>query len=575
MIKIIILLGCFSLIALNVFTQGFSLVDGGLVSVGRSSVAWGDYDNDGDLDILLTGDHGSGPYVASVYRNNAGEFSNINAGLTGIYNSCASWGDYDNDGDLDILACGRNSSNSKTFIYQNNNGAFVQKEVGLPDIGSDGAIAWGDYDGDGDLDILIAGAFSCRIYNNAAGIFTDSNAGLPSIANCWVDWGDYDNDGDLDVFAMGDLGGILTSVIYSNCQGVFTEMAQTGIKPLSGGSASWFDYDHDHDLDLLITGFNEFLEPFTTIYSNLGNMEFMDIDPGMKNFSLGTAAWSDFDNDGEADILLTGQNDGCGMLSSLIYRNEGNNSFTDIDAPLDAAERGSAACGDFDNDGDLDILITGITGDGTPATNLYSNDAGSNTYSANQAPTVPDGLSMFIDGHNVILGWDDATDDHTPVKSLTYNLRILNTMGVEVVPSMAHPETGRRLLPVPGNTGNNTDFSIYLPDDTYFWSVQAIDHAFSASDFSWEQTFTILNVNVPELKKETIVFSTPDPNQIFVKLPFKSKANIQVSDITGRILLSTEFENEMRISSINWNKGIYILSVNIPGYPEYISKLLR
>ncbi|MBV5333858.1 hypothetical protein JZU57_01130, partial [bacterium] len=81
-------------ISFPVFAQEFSLVDGGMVSVGRSSIAWGDYDGDGDLDALISGDHGSGPYVASVYRNDAGEFININAGLTGIYNSSVAWGDY-------------------------------------------------------------------------------------------------------------------------------------------------------------------------------------------------------------------------------------------------------------------------------------------------------------------------------------------------------------------------------------------------------------------------------------------------------------------------------------------------
>ena len=211
------------------FAQVFSPVDAGMTSVGRSSTAWGDYDNDGDLDALITGDHGSGPYVAAVYRNDAGEFTNINAGLTGIYNSAVAWGDYDNDGDLDILAVGRNGSNSKTFIYQNTNGAFLQKEGLLPDIGSDGAVAWGDYDGDNDLDILLAGAYTCRILKNNSGVFTDINAGLPGVTNCWVDWGDFDNDGDLDAFVMGDLGGIMSSAIYSNNTGVFTEMPVFGI----------------------------------------------------------------------------------------------------------------------------------------------------------------------------------------------------------------------------------------------------------------------------------------------------------------------------------------------------------
>ena len=558
------------------FAQVFSPVDAGMTSVGRSSVAWGDYDNDGDLDALITGDHGSGPYVAAVYRNDAGEFTNINAGLTGIYNSAVAWGDYDNDGDLDILAVGRNSSNSKTFIYQNTSGVFVQKEGLLPDIGSDGAVAWGDYDGDNDLDILLAGAYTCRILNNNSGVFTDINAGLPGVTNCWVDWGDFDNDGDLDVFLMGDLGGIMVSAIYSNNSGVFTEMPQAGITPLAGGSASWSDFDHDRDLDLLITGFNEFLEPQTTIFSNLGNMEFMNVYPGLIGASLGTAAWGDYDDDGEVDILLTGQNAGCGILSSMVYHNDGNSIFTDINAPLDGAERGSAAWGDFENDGDLDLLITGVSGDGTPGTRLYKNDAGSNQYSVNQPPTVPDGLSMFIDGHTVYLGWLDAADDHTPAKGLTYNLRIgTSEGGQDVLPSMSNLNTGRRLMPQAGNMGNNTDWIVNLRDGNYFWNVQAIDHSFAASAFSWEQTFTLLNVNVDEQKQLPVMISPQGTDQLLVTLPFEGKANIHITDIKGLYMVSTEFNNETTLATTNWAKGIYIVKISLPGYPSFVTKIAK
>jgi len=561
-IKKCFLTGLLILGAFAVFAQGFTPVDAGMVNVGRSSVAWGDYDHDGDLDALVTGDHGSGPYIASIYRNDAGEFVNINAGLTGIYNSAVAWGDYDNDGDLDILACGRNSSNSKTYIYQNNNGTFVQKDAGLPDIGSDGAVAWGDYDGDGDLDILIAGAYSCRIYKNDELVFTDISAGLPAVSNCWVDWGDFDNDGDLDVFVMGDLGGILVSSIFSNNTGIFTEMLQAGITPLAGGSASLADFDHDSDLDLLITGFNEFLEPQTTIFSNLGNMEFMNIYPGIIGASLGTAAWGDYDSDGEADILLTGQNAGCGVLSSIVYHNEGNSVFNDINAPLDGAERGSAAWGDFDNDGDPDILISGITGAGTPGTRLYANDAGSNVYSTNQCPTVPDGLNMFIDGHTVYLGWLDATDDHTPGGGITYNLRIGTSSGAQdVMPAMSDPPTGRRLLPKSGNMGSNTDHIINLPDGTYFWSVQAIDHTFAASQFSWEQTFTILNVGLHEEENSRIhVFPNPVTNLLMISSckPF----DYEISFLDGRLLSATVRANETQnVNTSDWAAGIYIIKV--------------
>jgi len=555
------------LLSYNLVAQQFTFVDGGMVSVGRSSVAWGDYDNDGDLDALITGDHGSGPYVASIYRNDGGEFANINAGLTGIYNSAVAWGDYDNDGDLDILACGRNSSNSKTYIYQNNNGTFLQKEAGLPVIGSDGAVAWGDYDGDADLDILIAGAYSCLVYANNSGVFTDANFGLPAVSNCWADWGDFDNDGDLDIFIMGDLGGILISSIYRNDKGAFTEMPQAAITPLAGGSSAWCDFDHDRDLDLLITGFNEYLEPQTSIFSNLGNMEFMNVFPGLIGASLGTAAWGDYDNDGETDILLTGQNAGCGILSSMVYHNDGNTIFTDINAPLDGAERGSAAWGDFDNDGDLDLLISGITGAGSPATRLYSNTNGSNVFFANQPPLAPDGLSMYIDSYTVTLGWNPSTDDHTPTNGLTYNLRIGTSSGAQdILPAMSNPLNGKLLLPKPGNTGNNSDWTINLPDGTYFWSVQAIDNSFAASEFSTEQTFTILNVGIDKDKIEGLtVYPNPVRDILEVSLP---KNQSQRTDYTIANMLGTEITTgtfygmKQNIDLSGIKPGLYFLHIN-------------
>ena len=83
-------------------------------------MAWGDYDNDGDLDILLTGDHGSGGRVAKVYRNDGGgTFTDIGAGLTGVYDSSVAWGDYDNDGDLDILLTGYSGSGKVAKVYRN------------------------------------------------------------------------------------------------------------------------------------------------------------------------------------------------------------------------------------------------------------------------------------------------------------------------------------------------------------------------------------------------------------------------------------------------------------------------
>jgi len=135
-------------------------------------VAWGDYDNDDDLDLLLTGQNGS--LTARVYRNDAGAFTDISA--TGVNLSYAAWGDYDNDGDLDILLTGQPSSgNPIAKIYKNTAGVFSDINAGLTGVYYS-AVAWGDYDNDGDLDILLSGNFdlfdpTTKIYRNDGGVF--------------------------------------------------------------------------------------------------------------------------------------------------------------------------------------------------------------------------------------------------------------------------------------------------------------------------------------------------------------------------------------------------------------------
>ena len=98
-----------------------------LTPVEFSSVAWGDYDNDGDLDIILTGRDLFSQPISKIYQNNSVAdsvvFDDADISLMGIANGSAAWGDYDNDGDLDLVLAGRQVLDSK--IYRNDNGTFV------------------------------------------------------------------------------------------------------------------------------------------------------------------------------------------------------------------------------------------------------------------------------------------------------------------------------------------------------------------------------------------------------------------------------------------------------------------
>jgi len=357
----------------------FTDIDALLPGVWGNSV-WGDYDNDGDLDILLTGDS-SGTYITKVYRNNGNStFTDINANLQGVAGS-AVWGDYDNDGDLDILLTGYiNDSLYISKVYRNNgNSTFTDINAGLEGLNYSSG-AWGDYDNDGDLDILltgvnISGSFSIIYRNNGNSTFTDINAGLQGVYCSSVAWGDYDNDGDLDILLTG--GG--TSEIYrNNGNSTFTDI-NAGLQGVSYSSVAWGDYDSDGDLDILLTGFyasggHSYM--ISNVYRNNGNSTFTDINAGLQGAYISSVAWGDYDNDGDLDILLTGKNDTNGRFS-IVYRNNGNSTFTDINTGLQDVDNGSAAWGDYDNDGDLDILITGRTSaSGESVSKVYRNDGG-------------------------------------------------------------------------------------------------------------------------------------------------------------------------------------------------------
>lgn len=185
------------------------VTDGPVVSDRGSSLgsAWGDYDNDGDPDLFVANMFGENNFLYS--NNGDGTFTKITSGP--VVNDRegsvgGSWGDYDNDGDLDLFVA--NTYDHNNFLYSNNgDGSFTRIMSGplVNDGGRSTGSAWGDYDNDGDLDIFV-GNFDRNNYlyeNNGEGVFSRITTGdiVSDSANSrGAAWSDYDNDGDLDLF---------------------------------------------------------------------------------------------------------------------------------------------------------------------------------------------------------------------------------------------------------------------------------------------------------------------------------------------------------------------------------------
>ncbi len=493
----------------------FALAITNLPGVCYSAVAWGDYDNDGRLDILLTGATnfysfpGSG--IAQVWRNTGNGFSNINAGLPGVSFGAVAWGDYDNDGLLDILLTGVDTNGQViSQVWRNTGSGFTNINAGLPGV-SLGAVAWGDYDNDGLLDILLTGLdtngqFISQVWRNTGNGFVNINAGLPGVAYNSVAWGDYDNDGRLDILLAGitntlNNGFPGVAEVWRNTGSGFTNI-NAGLPGIWYGSSAWGDYDNDGRLDVLLTGSsNSDFSADTELWRNTGS-GFTPISTGLPGIMLGSIAWGDYDNDGQSDIAFIGATDlSASGITAGIWRNTGS-GFTNLTGTgLPGTEYGSLAWGDYDNDGRLDILVTGATGFDTNSNpgGFISQVWRNTTPLTNTPPATPTGLSVTPSGTTMVFSWNAASDAQTPASGLTYNLRVGTTPGGgDLVGPMA-ASSGLRRLPQMGNMQHTLSHTISgLPlGQPLYWSVQAVDNAFAGSPFAAEQSFAFNTVLAP------------------------------------------------------------------------------
>ena len=243
-------------------------------TLSESSVDWGDTDNDGDLDLLLMGqsdvtDAGSQLSFTEIWQNNgAGDFDTLGVDLVGLNNGEALLADIDNDGDLDLATTGVSSVGIRQFIvYANDLG------VGFTDTGNDlpgmesSDISFGDYDRDGDLDLAAGGVrsddspFTAIFTNDGAGSFVQLDISLPGIQGGDLAWGDYDNDQDLDLIIVGNIG--QQQKVFRTYENTIGRSAPDSafafdeIPILTGvdfSSVALADVDGDGDLDLVSSG---------------------------------------------------------------------------------------------------------------------------------------------------------------------------------------------------------------------------------------------------------------------------------------------------------------------------------
>jgi len=569
----IILVIFFSLFTINFLeAQPFVNLNANLTGVSFSSAAWGDYDNDSDLDLIILGMDDSENYRTILYKNEGNDIFSEVTGLpfTDLAVGDIAFGDYDNDGDLDLLMQGANGSGSSfTRLYENKGSdTFSESPVSLVQL-YDGAVSFADYNNDGYLDIMYNGfddangIYSAFVYsNNKDGLFTlQSSINLPGVIKGNIKWADYDNDGDLDFFCSGlDFNSTLISRIYKNNGNGGFSQAEISFIGVWLSDAAWGDFDMDGDLDLLLTGFN-FSGRIAKIYVNEGNDIFTEL-PGttFPGLSHSSAEWGDYDNDGDLDIFFCGVDEQGGWIYyTMIYTNNGDNTFTDSGITLEKVFWGESLWGDYDGDNDLDLVLTGYKQSGEVYSAIYRNDIETH----NTPPQPPDSLFSSVNMNEVTLSWSQAEDSETPSLGLTYNAYLYKFDADTMWSPMSIFSTGRRLLPDLGNANQNTTWIIKdLPDGNYFWSVQALDNNFEGSAFAPEASFIVGTVGLNDLQSYDISIA-PNPTDGIVTIEFldsDGSYDLRIFDSFGKTIhFFQNIQTNMTLNLEDLNPGYYIL----------------
>ncbi len=487
--------------------SGFTDSGISIEAVDEAVAAWADYDNDNDLDLLIAGTTNNGA-ITRLYRNSSNTLVESGIAFPAVDLAAADWGDYDNDGHIDFILTGRGTGNTHhTLLFRNTGSGFIEIDTNLHDLLA-GSADWGDFDNDGDLDLLLTGRLSnlenfAGVFRNIDGVFTDINAGLTGIRRGEARWVDYDVDGDLDILTTGRFDDAITrrTILYRNAGGIFEEIDE-GLPDVDLSSIDWGDFDNDGDPDLLIAGRSSTSGLITRIYrNNIGS--FTDIGAGLSGLEFASVRWGDYDNDGDLDVLLSGRWLGVTPFAAVYQNNAG--SFKNINANLTGVAKSAAAWGDYDKDGDLDAFITGQIDDIERVAKLYNNT----TATPNIAPAAPAGLTHEIGTNYLKLSWGQGSDGQTPQAALSYNLRLGTTPGGNEIVAPHALETGWRQVAGTGNVQQKRSWIIKpLAPGTYYWSVQSIDHGFMGSAFAYEQSFVLVDPVLPvELTDFTAIYT--------------------------------------------------------------------
>ncbi|MEL7423065.1 MAG: T9SS type A sorting domain-containing protein [Bacteroidota bacterium] len=579
----------------------------------NGAVNAGDFNNDGLVDVLLTGND-----TTEVYLNNEqSPFALSSTNFPKLSNTHSSLGDYNNDGLLDLIMCGLSPDDSqpRTHLMRNiGDGLFTETTTLLPHV-SDGFVEWIDLNNDGALDIIISGKTASassltKIFlGDRTGNFTETPTSLPPLENSAIAVDDFNKDNYQDILVLGRSDTLRTTQLFKNERGTLEhfDLPLTGI---DHGDAVFSDFDADGLIDFVLTGNieDEIVELngnqiWVSMSQSVSAALYRQVQPDSfayyndvyaPSFERNDYAFSaidagDFDHDGLTDILITGIPSIAWLTTGIgnpdlsdwphrskptILRNRGT-SFENLELDIPATwsccsnrrypfessggfshvsmaqfESSAILFADFNNDNSLDILREGDRQEYTSA--IYEN----RTIGLNEPPAIPENLtSTALSCDSILLNWDPVMDDHTPSHKLQYDFYLGSTPG------------GNDIFSARNQQGlHNTYFQLPpLEDGTYYWSVNAMDGAKARSAYATETSFTVACVTTtqaPVSGSDFSVYPNPSKDHFFITAEeFEGPVHYRLTNQLGQAITEGTFYNIIEINDLAADSGILFLEL--------------
>ena len=541
-----------------------------------TGISFCDFDNDGWDDITVAVDPDE---EIIFFKNNNGVFETFIFEIIQPFVPVKQvvWIDFDNDGDKDFFVASQLGGN---FLYENLGGNTlidITAMSGLPtnnirtNTGS-----WGDYDNDGDLDVFLGNRdlnlmIPNMLYRNEGdGTFTnvtiESGIGNVSTLTFQGTFFDYNNDGYLDIYLINDRL-VSENILYrNNGDGTFTDVSmESGVDfAMNAMSAGLDDFNADGFIDIYITNTHNPDLPIVgnSLMKNNGDGTFTDIavPAGVSFDSVGWgASFLDGDNDGRLDLYVSGSNDnnnGSNDSAAFYYQSD-NESFLSIEDSgfeVDLAHSYGNAIGDFNNDGFSDIVVAN-----QEPYNMFLFQNNSNTLNENNYLKVNlEGVESNRDGYGsrIEISINDQKQYRVSANTESY---LSQNSDTEIFGL---------------GTANEIDYLkiTWLSGQVDMYKNINANQVVTAIEGQELLSTEAFNTNEPSIK----IYPNPTNDSFTVtNLPGGDK-EILIFDILGRkIDTFTTIENQFTVEIRLYNSGTYLVQINSPSGESTFHKLLK